>query len=181
MKFGPGTLKIGATAEEIDISCLISGAVISSDKDEGDSRTALCGTVRAGSTTYSWTLAGNMDIDPEDPDGIFMLSQTAYGTEQPFVFTPNTAGAVTATGVLILDPLDFGDGDDDGFGTEMTSDFEFTLIGAPVYSPTIPVGDALDALYEKAAYRGPVKQQVDLAGKPATKAPKASPKADTAA
>lgn len=162
MKFGPGILKIGATAAAIDVSCLVNGAVISSEKDEGDSRTALCGTVRAGTTDYSWSISGNMDIDPEDPDGIFMLSATDYGTELPFVFTPNTVGLVTATGVLVLDPLDFGNGDDDAYGAPMTSDFEFSLVGAPTYSPTIPAGDELEALFAAArATRGPKNQPAD--------------------
>jgi hypothetical protein len=142
MKFGPGTLTIGATGAEVDISCLVNGAVITAEKDEGDSRTALCGTVRPGAVSYSWELSGNLDIDPEDPDGIFMLSATAYGTEQAFVFTPNTVGQVTATGTLVLDPLDFGNGDDDAFGEAMTSDFAFSLVGEPTYSPTIPVAGA---------------------------------------
>ena len=155
MQFGPGTLKIGATAAEIDVSCLVNGAVIAAEKDAGDDRTALCGTVRPGQVKYTWTLSGNMDIDAEDPDGIFMLSQTDYGTQQPFIFTPNTAGQVTATGILVLDPLDFGDGDDDAFGSPMTSDFEFALVGEPTYSPTIPVGAELDALYVQAARNAP--------------------------
>jgi len=163
MKFGPGTLTIGETATVIDVSCLVNGAVISSEKDEGDSRTALCGTVRAGTTDYSWSISGNMDIDPEDPDGIFMLSATAYGTELPFVFTPNTVGQVTATGILVLDPLDFGNGDDDAYGSPMTSDFEFSLVGPPTYSPTIPVADDLEALFTAArGGRGPKNQPAEL-------------------
>jgi hypothetical protein len=163
MKFGPGTLKIGETATAVDVSCLVNGAVISAEKDEGDTRTALCGTVRPGTTSYSWTLAGNMDIDPEDPDGIFMLSSTAYGTELPFVFTPNTVGQVTATGVLVLDPLDFGNSEDDAYGSAMTSDFEFSLVGEPTYSPTIPVGDALEALWATVTDRRGPKNQVEPA------------------
>lgn len=139
--FGPGVLKIGVTATAIDVSCLINGAKITASKDQGDSTYKLCGTVRPGVIRYSWEFTGNIDIDPEVSDGIFMLSQESAGTSVPFTFTPNTVGAVTATGNIIIDPLDFG-GDDGSYGETMTSDFTWALDGKPVYSPTAPAEDA---------------------------------------
>jgi hypothetical protein len=128
---GPGTLTIGETGTEIDVSCLVNNATISADKDEGDSTTKLCGTVRPGAVTYTYSLSGNVDTDVDDPAGLFALSQDAPGTEQPFTFTPNTDAGTTATGTLVIDPLDFG-GDET---TEtMTSDFEFTIVGKPAYT-----------------------------------------------
>jgi hypothetical protein len=138
--FGPGTLKIGATGTEVDVSCLVNGVRIAATKDQGDATTKLCGTKKLPAADYSWEMSGSMDVDPEDPDGIFMLSATAYGTEQSYVFTPNTAAAVTATGKLIIDPLDFGA---DEFGADMTSDFTWALTDEPTYSPTIPAADAV--------------------------------------
>jgi hypothetical protein len=137
---GPGTLTIGATGTPIDVSCLVNNAVISADKEEGDSTTKLCGTVRPGSVTYTYTLAGNMDTDVADEAGIFALSQSAPGTEQDFTFTPNTDAGTTATGRLVIDPLDFGG---DTTGETMTSDFEFTVVGAPAYTfaPDLPLAD----------------------------------------
>lgn len=129
--FGPGTLKLGETAAAIDASCLINGARIAATKDQADSTTKLCGTVRQGSIKYAWEFSGNMDIDPADADGVFQLSQSAAGTEVPFVFTPNTADGTTATGTLIIDPLDFGA---DEFGDDMTSDFTWALTGEPTYA-----------------------------------------------
>lgn len=128
---GPGSLTIGATGSPIDVSCLVNNAVIASDKDQGDSTTKLCGTVRPGAVTYAYTLSGNVDTDIATEDGLFALSQTAAGTEQDFVFTPNTAAGTAATGRLIIDPLDFGG---DTPGETMTSDFEFSLVGAPAYT-----------------------------------------------
>ena len=128
---GPGELTIGATASPIDVSCLVNNAVISAEKTQGDSTTKLCGTVRPGATTYEYTLAGNVDTDVADAAGLFALSQTAPGTEQDYSFTPNNDAGTTATGKLIIDPLDFGG---DTTGEDMTSDFEFALVGAPVYT-----------------------------------------------
>jgi hypothetical protein len=128
---GPGTLTIGATGTPIDVSCLVNNAVISADKTEGDSTTKLCGTVRTGSVTYDYTLAGNMDTDVADAAGFFALSQTSPGTELDFTFEPNTEAGTVATGRLVVDPLDFGG---DTTGETMTSDFEFTVVGQPTYT-----------------------------------------------
>jgi hypothetical protein len=136
---GPGTLTIGATASPIDVSCLVNNAVISADKEEGDSTTKLCGTVKPGSVKYTYTLAGNMDTDIADAAGFFALSQTAAGTVQDFSFIPSTDAGTEATGQLTIDPLDFGG---DTTGETMTSDFEFSIVGAPVYAfGGLPLGD----------------------------------------
>jgi len=138
-KLGPGLLTIGATGAEIDVSCLVNNASISSEKDEADSTTKLCGDVRAGGVTYSFTLSGNMDTDVADDAGLFALSQSAAGSEQDFVFTPSTDAVTSAAGKLILDPLDFGA---DEMGADLTSDFEFRIIGKPTY--TFGIGAAAD-------------------------------------
>ena len=130
--FGPGVLKIGATGSEIDASCLVNSARITMTKDQGESQTKLCGTVKAGSTQYSYEFTGNIDIDTETgPDGLFALSQDAAGTEQAYTFTPNSADEATATGTLIIDPLDFGA---DAYGDTMNSDFTWSLTGKPTYT-----------------------------------------------
>lgn len=135
-KLGPGILKIGETGTEIDVSCLINNATITPSKDQGDSVTKLCGTVKPGATTYTYALSGNVDLDSALADGFFALTQSAKGTELPFTFTPSsefaapaTAGT-TASGNLVLDPLDFGG---DTVGEFMTSDFEFSIVGEPSY------------------------------------------------
>jgi hypothetical protein len=131
-KFGPGVLKIGETATAIDVSCLVNGMRITAAVDAGDPTTKLCGTQRPGSRTYSWEMTGNIDIDPEAGDaGIFALSQVSYGTEQKFTFTPNNEAEATATGTLIIDPLDFGA---DAFGDDLTSDLTWALVDKPTYT-----------------------------------------------
>lgn len=141
-KLGPGTLEIGELGTEIDISCLVNNAVIAADKDEGDATTKLCGDVRAGSVTYTFALSGNMDTDVADASGFFALSQSAPGTEQSFVFTPNTEAGTSAAGTLVIDPLDFGA---DESGADLTSDFEFTIVGSVTYTYPAGGGAAADS------------------------------------
>lgn len=139
-KLGPGVLTIGTTGTPIDVSCLVNNAVIAADKDEGDATTKLCGDVRPGSTTYTYALSGNMDTDIADEGGFFALSQAEPGTQQAFTFTPSTEAGTSATGTLTIDPLDFGA---DEAGADLTSDFEFTIVGQPVYEygTPLPLGD----------------------------------------
>lgn len=139
-KLGPGELMIGETGTEIDVSCLVNNAVIAMSKDEGDSVTKLCGTVVPGSVTYTFTLGGNIDTDISDPAGLFALSQAEAGSQQSFTFTPSTEAGTAASGILVIDPLDFGG---DETGEIMASDFEFSIVGAPVYTYGAPAG--LDA------------------------------------
>jgi hypothetical protein len=128
---GPGELSIGATGTPIDVSCLVNNAVIAASKDQGDSTTKLCGTVKPGAVTYEYALSGNIDTDIDDPAGFFALSQANPGKQYDYTFTPSTEAGTTATGQLVIDPLDFGG---DEMGALMNSDFEFSLVGAPVYT-----------------------------------------------
>jgi len=136
-KLGPGTLTIGATGLEVDLSCLINSATITADKNEGDSTTKLCGTVKPGAITYNYHLDGNVDTDVALSAGVFALSQTHAGEQFDFTYTPNdevitpATAATTATGTLVVDPLDFGG---DTMGEYMASDFSFTIVGQPVYT-----------------------------------------------
>jgi hypothetical protein len=128
---GPGTFKVGATGSSIDASCLVNNITITHDKNETDSTTKLCGDVRPGTTTYTFKITGNVDTDIADDAGLFALSQSAKGTQQDFEFTPETSAVTKAAGKLVIDPLDFGAGD---MGADLTSDFEWTIIGDPLYT-----------------------------------------------
>lgn len=130
---GPGELTIGATATPIDVSCLVNNAVLAASKDQGDSETKLCGTVKIPAPTYTYELSGNMDIDLTDPAGIFALSHDTPGAEVDFSFTPNSDAGTSASGKLILDPLDLGG---DTTGETMKSDFTYTVVG----EPTVTIG-----------------------------------------
>ena len=80
---------------------------------------------------YEYSLAGNMDTDVAVDAGFFALSQVQAGKELAYTFTPNNDAVTKAVGTLIVDPLDFGG---DTNGETMVSDFEFSLVGAPVYT-----------------------------------------------
>lgn len=135
IQLGPGTLKIGAVATQIDVSCLVNGARITSEKNEGDSTTKLCGTQVPGSVTYTASLEGNLDVDSDVEDGLFALSWAEPGSQQDFEFVPNTGKVTMAAGTLVLDPLDFGA---DAYGDTLTSDISFTLVGDVTF--TYPTG-----------------------------------------
>ena len=129
---GPGTLTIGETGSEIDVSCLVNNLVIVMSKDVTDPTTKLCGTVRPGKTTYTYELDGNLDTDIGTDSGLFALSQSAPGSEQAFTFTPSTEAGTSATGTIVIDPMDFGTTDD--YGSNLTSDIAWSLVGVPVYT-----------------------------------------------
>jgi hypothetical protein len=139
---GPGTLSIGATGTPIDVSCLVNNAVVAAAKNQGDSTTKLCGTVKPGAVTYDYTLGGNIDTDVAESTGFFALTQAQAGQELDYSFTPNSEAGTEAAGTLIIDPLDFGG---DTSGETMTSDFEFALVGQPTYTYGVPGGAGFSA------------------------------------
>lgn len=136
-KFGPGTLTIGATGSELDVSCQVNSFKITATADRGDTKTMLCGTQKVGAVQFTYEATANFDLDLDQGEsGLFALSQLQPGSEQDFKFTPNTAGGVYASGVIIVDPLDFGG---EEYGEIMNSDATWSLQGAPEY------GDATGA------------------------------------
>lgn len=129
-KFGPGTLRIGDEATAIDASCMVNECTLEPDKDTGDSKTMLCGTVKPGAVTYTWTLNGNLDVDSDDPAGLFAFLDSHAGEQVPFEYTPSNGGT-KAEGTIVADPLAFGG---DEYGADMASDFEFDVVGKPTYT-----------------------------------------------
>lgn len=132
---GPGTLKFGETATQIDASCLVNNARIDIDKNQDDTQYKLCGTATPGKITYTYKLTGNLDTDVDDAAGLFAYSHAHAGEQLKFEFVPNTAAQTSAAGTLVIDPLSFGA---DEYGQALDSDFEFTIIGQPAF--TFPTG-----------------------------------------
>ncbi|MBF6085297.1 hypothetical protein IU485_28410 [Nocardia cyriacigeorgica] len=129
-KMGPGTLQLGETGTQIDISCQITSARLTPDKDEDDALNTLCGDTVPGEVTYAWTLNATI-VQDLAADGINAWSLTHAGEQVPFTFTPNTALGATASGTLTVDPLAIG-GD---VKTRPTADVEWSVVGQPVYTP----------------------------------------------
>lgn len=148
-KFGPGTLVFGETGSEFDVSCNVNSLSIEASKNQGDSKTMLCGTTKPGAVTYEWELSGNLDIDSGDPEGFFRFTQEHAGEQAPFLFVPNTPTETSAAGVAVIDPLSFGG---DEYGADMASDVAYTVVGRPEYTypaaaPEQLAAGALDVRY----------------------------------
>jgi len=121
---GPGTLTIGETGTEIDVSCLVNNVSIVPDISEGDEKTMLCGTTKRSADTISWAISGNVDVDAGEEAGFFALTWNNIGEVVPFTYTPNTELGTVVTGNLKLAPLELGA---DNYGDFLNSDFEFAL------------------------------------------------------
>ena len=130
-KLGPGTITIGETGTELDFSCQVTAAHVDTEVDEGDEVTVLCGDVVPGARTYSHTFAGTL-LQDLDAEGIVAYSWDHAGEAVPFSFTPSTAIAAKVDGELILDPLTIGG---DEAGQNMTSDYEWAIVGTPTFTP----------------------------------------------
>ena len=128
-QLGPGVLKIGEVGSEIDVSCYVNNAAIEWSDSKSDDTTKLCGAVRAGVTTFTAQLTGNVDVDAGNDSGLFALSWSEKGSQQPFTFTPSTDLGTTATGTLTIKPLRFGA---DEYGADLTSDIAWDIVGDPV-------------------------------------------------
>lgn len=129
-KLGPGTLTFGEVGTLHDVSCLVNGVTLTPSKDAEDPVVKLCGRTRAGDVTYTWALSGNMDLDIADQAGFLHLTVTAPGTQLPFTFIPAADGP-TISGEVTIDPLPIGG--DEG-GKLITADFEFDVVGDPVFT-----------------------------------------------
>lgn len=144
-KLGPGTLTIGATATTLDLSCQLSAAKVEWDKDKEDDTPVLCGESLAGGVTYTAKLTGTVLLDLS-ADGMVDYTWTNKGTEQPFVFVPNNTEARQVSGTLVVDPLDVGG---DEAKKNMSVDFEWDIVGDPLWGDVTPLGRAAPAVPAK--------------------------------
>src|SRR5699024_8519932 len=105
-KIGPGTLTLGETGTTIDISCQVTEAILSPDKDQDDNLNTLCGDVVPGDIVYTWALKGNL-LQDLSPEGINKFCLDNAGVQMPFEFEP-VSGGPTLSGMLVVDPIDIG-------------------------------------------------------------------------
>lgn len=134
-KLGPGTLKLGPTTTALDVSCQLTNAVLTPDKDTEDPVTVLCGDTIPGASTYQWKITGTALVDVS-AGGMAQFTWTNQNKIVAFEFVPNTDAAASFSGELVVDPLAIG-GDS---GKNMTQDFEWSLVGSP--TPTWPPAEA---------------------------------------
>jgi hypothetical protein len=135
-QLGPGTLTLGAGALEQNEQLTSCKVTPSESVTATDDIKVLSGGVLDGDETasYSFVLEGNFLQDLGALASVVDWSWTNMGTEQAFVFTPNTAATSTVTGVIIPVPLTIG-GDEVNAGP-MRSDFTWRIKGTPTFDNT---------------------------------------------
>jgi hypothetical protein len=151
-KLGPGSLSIGTTPN--DFSCQVTAARVEWEVDEGDDVVVLCGDTVPGARTYSSKLTATILSDLGAAAGIVEFSWTNKGTQHAFEFVPNATAGKSVTGTVIVDPISVG-GDESG--QNMTSDFEFAIVGDPV------IGTATAALARELEDESPTGRKTKAA------------------
>lgn len=125
-KLGPGTLLLGNSADQLDVSCQITNAVLSPNKDTEDPTTVLCGDTIPGASTYNWQLSGALLVDVT-AGGVVQWTWEHENRVVAFEFIPNNAAATSFAGQVVVDPLAIG-GDT---GQNMSQEFEWSCVGRP--------------------------------------------------
>jgi hypothetical protein len=132
-----GTLLLGTTPDEIDVSCQVTNVRLNSSyDDDGDAVETLCGDeIAPGRKVGGRSLAGTFIQDWT----AVSASVTAYLWEHDlevvaYTYTPNVAGP-TITGTLRVEvPAESYGGD---VNTRITSDFEWGLQEKPTFTPPV--------------------------------------------
>lgn len=134
-----GTLKLGPTATQMDVSCQVTNCrVVSNYDDDGDAVTVLCGeTISAPRKASGRQLQGTIvqDFDYSETDatnpGIIDYLWNHDLEVVDFEFTPNAvATGATITGKVQLEvPSDGTYGGD--VGSRLTTDFTWNIQGEP--------------------------------------------------
>lgn len=130
---GAGSLTIGATTALVNFSGQVTACRLVPSVDQGDNIAVLSGESVAGDRTESWTLEGTVLQDFGTASGTTEKLFTMRGQTHVFEFIPNTAKGKKITGSLVVEAIEIG-GD---VNTKPTSDFTFTIVGAPVIG-TVP-------------------------------------------
>ena len=151
-KLGPGTLTVGLTGTPVDFTCQVTAARVEWSADAEDDIETLCGDTVPGARDYTSTLSGTIFSDLGPTAGIVEFSWTNKGTTQPFTFRPSmTTGVKQVTGSVVIDPISVGG---DEVGQNMTSDFEWAIVGDPTLVAPAVEDEAFGASAEAARVEG---------------------------
>lgn len=123
---GPGTLKFGATGDEQEFAQQCSNVRLEPSTDTDDSVPVLSGEEIDGDSTETWVIAGTL-YQRYDADALQDWCFDNRLTTMPFTFTPKEGAASSWKGQAKITAITIG-GD---VKVKNTSDFEFTLVGAP--------------------------------------------------
>jgi hypothetical protein len=133
-KLGPGTLTLGTAPDDSEFSMQLTNCRVdpSENVDEGDDLNLLDGSTLEGddNVTYSYELSGTAVQDLLDT-GFTAYCWDNKGLTVDFDFVPVTARVANVTGQVRIRPITIG-GD---AKTRNTSDFTFTVIGDPDFTP----------------------------------------------
>jgi hypothetical protein len=128
---GPGVLTLGAGGTAFSAEVRLQSFTVgwSESVSRTESRKFLSGDISAPSdkVTYSSSVSGKIASDFDDPDGLVTWSWVHRGTEQDFVYVPNSDAERAVRGNLRPIPLDFG-GDVEASGPDV--DFTWSTVGA---------------------------------------------------
>lgn len=126
---GPGTLTIGDAAELTNFSGQVTACRLVPNITKEDPINVLSGEQVPGDRTEAFTLTGTLLQDFGDAESTTEWLWEHRGEVHDFTFAPSTAKGREITGQLEVEPIEIG-GD---VKTKPTSDFEFTLSGAPIF------------------------------------------------
>lgn len=131
MKLFHGQLTIGEEGTLQTFGSQVTSITLTPSVDRGDDVFVLDGGTAPGDRTESWVMAGTLLQDFGETTNETALTEFCFtnrGKELPFVFVPNDTSAKQVTGNLVVEAVAIG-GD---VNTQVTSDFEFPLVGEPV-------------------------------------------------
>lgn len=128
-KLGPGSLKLGETGTDLDLSCQMTEVRITWDTDEGDSVSVLCGDTIPGDDTYTATLEGTVMQD-FSAGGVIDYSWSNKGAVVPVEFVPTTGNA-EVRGRVKITPIDMGG----EVNKKNDSDLSWVFVGEPEFTP----------------------------------------------
>lgn len=135
-----GVLHLGDATTGVDFACQATNVRLTpSYEDDGDNLETLCGDSIAPGKKETWVLAGTAIQDFDDPLGFVTYCMDNATTTVAFEWTPNTTGAPTFSGNVVIVAVEIG-GD---VNTRLTTDFEFDVSGPLTVTP--PAGGATEA------------------------------------
>lgn len=134
-KLGPGTLELGSGPLDVSIQVTSCKVTPSENVDTSDPVPVLSGDELAADedVTFTYVLEGSF-LQDLVAAGVVDWSWTNAGTEQAFVFVPNTAAGRQVSGTLKPVPLTIGG---DEVKARMGSDFTWRIVGTPTFGAAV--------------------------------------------
>lgn len=127
---GPGSLVFGAPGDQLDLSCQVTACKVTFDSDKEDDLPTLCGGAIIGEKTYTATLEFSAGQDTE-ADGLADWTWKNKGKQVPVSFIPNEGETAVVSGVVVVDPVEFG-GD---VKKRNVAEAKWDFVGDPAFTP----------------------------------------------